>query len=184
MMKKISLVLVAIMASALSSCVTHYFAEPVPTDAKDYSYIPKAMQGSWATENELHTIGKNKWISEEVDSLGNKTTTVEFELSDSLIVKRFKRYYFFNSLEKNGYWAVYFGFKQGNRFFIMGLGDDDTITLASSIELLPDSICNDNEHYFNTPFTKKLMRKFIADGGFADTLIVFDVDNRTMNKLD
>ena len=179
-MKKSTLTLVLILAIVLPSCVTHYFAEPVPSDAKEYRYVPKTMRGAWTADDEQHTITKDKWISEKTDSLGNKTVTIEFELSDSLLVRRLNGYYFFNCLEKNGYWSVYIGVKQEGHFFIRGLDDDDTITLASSIEMLPDSICDDNKHYFNTPFTKKLMKKFIADGGFVDTLIVFNVDNRTL----
>jgi hypothetical protein len=141
------------------------------------------MQGVWTAENETHTINNDKWISERIDSLGNKTTTIKYELSDSLIVKKSNDYYFFNGLDENGYWTVYLGFKQKDYFFIKGLGDADTLTLANSIGLIPDSTNNAKERYFNTPFTNELMNKFINDGGFADTLIVFDIDTRKIKKL-
>lgn len=182
-MKKVSPILVAIMVIALSSCVTHYFSEPVPVDAKDYPSIPKPMRGVWTAEDETHTINKDKWISEKVDSLGTKTTEIEYELSDSLTVKKSNDYYFFNSLNSNGYWAVYLGCKHKNYFYIKGLGAADTLTLANSIGLIPDSTNKANERYFNTPFTDEQMKKFINDGGFADTLIIFDLDNRTIEDL-
>lgn len=182
-MKKVSSILVAIIAISLSSCVTHYFAEPVPVDAKDYSSMPQSIQGRWTAENETHTINKQKWISERVDSLGNKTTKIEYEISDSLIVRKSDDYYFFNNLHRNGYWTVYLGYKQSNYFFIKGLGDADTLTLVNSVGLVPDSINDANERYLNTPFTNELMMKFIKDGGFVDTLIIFDIDNRTIEDF-
>lgn len=182
-MKKINTILIAILAISLSSCLTHYFADPVPIDAKDCTSIPEPMQGVWTAKDETHTIYKEKWISERIDSLGVKTTKTEYELSDSLIVKKLDNYYFFNNLDKNGYWIVYLGFKQNNNFFIKGLGTADTLTLANSIGFTPDSTNKAKERYFNAPFTNKLMKKFINDGGFADTLIVFDIDTRTLKDL-
>ncbi|MDY0202178.1 MAG: hypothetical protein RBR40_14450 [Tenuifilaceae bacterium] len=182
-MKKVNLILVSILVISLSSCVTHYFAEPVPVDAKDYSSIPQSIQGRWTAKGDVHTISEDKWISEKTDSLGNKTTKIEYELSDSLIVRTADGYYFFNNLHSNGYWTVSLGYKQSNHFFIKGLGDSDTLTLVNSVGLTPDSINDASDRYFNTPFTNKLMKKFIEDGGFADTLIVFDIDNRTIKDL-
>ncbi|MDD2195590.1 MAG: hypothetical protein PHE03_01960 [Bacteroidales bacterium] len=183
-MKKVSPILVAIMVIALSSCITHYFADPVPIDVKDSSSIPEPMLGTWTAKDKTHTIDLNKWISEKVDSLGNKNIEVEFTLSDSLIIKRSDDYFFFNNLENNGYWTVYLGYKRNSSFIIKGLGSADTLTLANSIGFVPDSVNDAKERYFNTPFTNELMKKFIKDGGFADTLIVFDIVNRTLKDLD
>jgi hypothetical protein len=179
-MKKFNVILIIIIAIAMSSCLTHYFAEPIPIDVQDYPSIPEPMLGVWNAEDETHTIYEDRWISEKIDSLGNKITKTEYELSDSLIVKRSGNNFFFNSLEENGYWTVYLGYNQNEYFFIKSLGATDTLTFVNSIGLEPDSTNKSKERYYNTPIPESKILKFINDGGFSDTLFVFDLKKRTI----
>lgn len=177
-MKKNNIILLALMGIVMSSCLTHYFAEPIPTDGQRYPSIPEPMLGVWAADDETHTIDKTTWISERIDSLGNVITKKEYELSDSLVVIKTGDFFFFNSLEQNGFWTVYLGFKKNDFFFVKGLGASDTLTFETSIGLKPDSVNNEKEFYYNTPITSGTIKKFINDGGFADTMFIFDIKQR------
>lgn len=181
-MKKINIILISLLSVLLTSCLTHYFAQPVPFDGQEYSSIPEPMLGIWTADDETHTISKTDWISEKTDSLGNIITKKEYELSDSLIVMKTGDFYFFNSLEDNGYWTVYLGFKKSDYFIVKGLGAADTLTFENSIGLKPDSVNNEKELYYNNPVKAIDIKKFIKDGGFVDTMFVFDLKNRLITN--
>jgi len=177
-MKKIRVALLITFIFSLTSCLTFYFIEPIPVDAKAYNSMPKPLIGEWSAENEKHTVDKTKWISEKTDSLGNSIVEIEFELSDSLVIKKSGKHYFFNVLEENGHWTLYFGYQDKNYFFVKGLNNSDTITFVNSIGVRPDSINYDKGLYYNTRFSSKQMKKFVDAGGFADTIFLFDIKNR------
>ena len=183
MRKHLTIVMVCALAIATSS-TTHYFPEPQPIDAKSINEMPKSIIGQWdkPEENEIHIIDKTSWISISTDSLGNQTTKREYVISDSLIVKKVDKFYFINMLEDDSYWQVFLGFKEGNSFLIKGLGSADTLTLKSSLGLTPDSTAESNELYYKQNLSKKQMKKLVKDGGFADTLMVFDLKNRTLSN--
>lgn len=183
MRKHLTIVMVCALAIA-TSCTTHYFPEPQPIDAKSINEMPKSIIGQWdkPEENEIHIIDKTSWISISTDSLGNQTTKREYVISDSLIVKKVDKFYFINMLEDDSYWQVFLGFKEGNSFLIKGLGSADTLTLKSSLGLTPDSTAESNELYYKQNLSKKQMKKLVKDGGFADTLMVFDLKSRTLDN--
>lgn len=177
-MKKIKVVLLIGFIFSFSSCLTFYFIEPIPVDAKDYNSMPKEILGKWQTENETHTVDKTKWISEKIDSLGIIVVGTEYELSDSLVIKKSGKNYFFNVLEENGHWTLYHGYKDKNFFFVKGLNNSDTLTFFNSIGVRPDSIQSEKALFYNTRFSSKQMKKFVEAGGFADTVFLFDIKNR------
>lgn len=181
-MKALKIAIVITISIILSSCLTHYFIEPVPSNAKAQKSMPKPLIGQWNKGNEKHTIDKQKWINQYEDSTGTVKTSIEYELSDSMIIKKAGKYYFVNSLEENGYWTVYLGFKEKNHFYIKGLSDTDTLNFVTILNLKPDSTVKDKELYYNKPLTRRQMRKFVKQGGFTDTLIVFDIANRTVEN--
>lgn len=177
-MKKPIVALLITFILSLTSCLTFYFIEPIPVDAKDYNSLPKEIFGIWQADNETHTIDRNKWISEKIDSLGNPILEIEFELSDSLVIKKSGKHYYFNTLEKNGHWTLYYGYKDKNYFFVKGLNNSDTITFVNSIGVLPDSIQQNKALFYNTRLSSKQMKKFVEEGGFADTIFLLDIKNR------
>jgi hypothetical protein len=146
--------------------------------------MPKPIIGEWKSleKEETHIIDNIKWISSSTDSLGNLTTRVEHCISDSLIIKKVGKLYFINTREDHNFWAVYLGQKNGDIFYIRSLGKADTLTLKTSLGIVPDSTANSNELYYKQSLTKKQIKKLVEDGGFADTLMIFDLKNRTLDK--
>jgi len=179
MIKRITLALSTAVLVLLSSCITLYFAVPAPFDAKQTTVLPKPIWGEWKKDNETHTISGDTWINQWADSTGITFTKLEHKLSDSLIIKKDGKYHYINKLEENGYWTIYLGFKQKNLFLIKSLGDSDTLLLSKIISITPDS-SNTKEFFYRNQISKKQMRKFIGNGGFTDTLIIFDLKTRTL----
>lgn len=170
-----------VLVTFLCSCVTFYFEKPLPIDAKQCKSMPRALRGKWTGKEGMLTIDKTKWVSQSTDSLGATTSKVEFELSDSLIMKKYKHYYFFNTLNTNSYWNVYVGYKIDNFFIIKRLAKDDSLSLNANLGILPDSVSQSNLFY-RTPINKKQLVNFIKQGGFTDTLFLFDIKNRELLK--
>jgi hypothetical protein len=170
----------SLLVIIISSCVSHFFSEPVPTDVKNYNSLPKPMFGVWQNEGETHIIDKEKWIKQTQDSMGNTISEVEYKLSDSLAIRKVGKNHFINVLEENGYWSLYLGFKQKDYFYIRGLGAADTLIFMNALGLTPSKSESQDDYFYNSPITKKQMETFIKNGGFADTVIVFDIKNRTV----
>jgi hypothetical protein len=168
-----------VVLALLPSCITLYFAEPVPFNAKQVNTLPKPIWGEWKKENETHIISRDKWINHWVDSTGKTFTKIEHKLSDSLIIKKDGKYHYINKLEENGYYTIYLGLKQKNLFIIKSLGDTDTLLLSKTISITPDS-STAKEYFYRAPISKKQMRTFIKRGGFTDTLLIFDLKTRTL----
>ena len=180
-MKKSLYVSLMVLVTAMNSCITFYFEKPLPIDAKQCKSMPRALRGKWTGSEGTLCIDKTKWVSQSTDSLGVTTTKVEFELSDSLIMKKYKQYYFFNTLNTNSFWNVYVGYKIDSLFIIKRLAKEDSLSLKTNLNILPDSASQSNLFY-RTPITKKQLVKYIEHGGFTDTLFLFDIKNRTILK--
>lgn len=179
-MKK--LLLLSVLISLLfSSCLTFYFSQPLPVDAKVCSRMPRALRGNWEGKEGTLRIDKKRWVSSTVDSNERLSMRTEFELSDSLVLKRYKKYYFFNVLNTNGFWNVYVGQKRNNFFIINRMNRDDSLGLKTRLGIFPDSVSESNLFY-RSPISKKQLVKYIEQGGFADTLFLFDIKKRLLVK--
>ncbi|HOP04696.1 MAG TPA: hypothetical protein PL017_09635 [Tenuifilaceae bacterium] len=181
-MKRRRFILHLLSIFILASCVTHYFDRPIPVDVRNYNQMPKEIQGNWTSnDGEDIVIDKTCWTLNSVDSTGEKQSTIEFIIPDSLTVKRWRKSYYFNKLESNGYWTVYYGQKEGEFFYIKGLGDDDTLAFKQILNLEPTRI-EKTSRYYSAPLKKKQLKKFASNGGFCDTLMVFDLKKRELTK--
>lgn len=165
----------------LSSCISYYFEHPVPYDAKTVNEMPKILIGEWQGDGGKLIVNNNQWISVETDSNGITVSKIEYALSDSLIIKRDDKRYFFNELNSNGFWSVYLGCQSDNLFLIKRLAKADSLIFKNSIGLLPDSVSG-NDFYYGGKLTKQAMQKFVDDGGFSDTLFKFNLKTRTVNQ--
>jgi len=172
-------VFILLMGCLLASCITYYFESPVPIDARNRKSMPGTIRGEWNTDEGKLIINKTQWISISTDTNGVTSKKVEYELSDSLILRSFKKYFFFNQLEENGFWSPYFGFKSNGQFLIKSLGEKDSLILVKELNILPDSV-SESGLFFYQPIDKIAIKKLIDTGGFCDTLFVFDLKRRTM----
>jgi hypothetical protein len=179
-MKKL-LLLSLLVTLLFSSCLTFYFSQPLPVDAKVCHRMPRPLRGNWKGNEGTLKIDKKKWLSTSVDSNDRVSMKTEFELSDSLVLKRYKGYYFFNMLNSNGFWNVYVGQKRHNYFIINRMSREDSLALKTAIGVIPDSVSESNLFY-RSPISKKQLVKYIEQGGFADTLFLFDIKNRELLK--
>jgi len=183
-MKRHIVFLAMLIGICNTSCTTHFFTEPQPVGVQSTDKMPEPIMGEWKSldMNETHIIDKNRWIRKSADSLGIVTTKVEQCISDSLIIKKVGKLYFVNTLEDGNLWTVYLGQSSGNFFYIKGLGEADTLILKTSLGIVPDSTANSTELYYKQNLTKKQIKKLVKNGGFADTLMVFDLKNRTLKN--
>lgn len=183
-MKAKSFLLMLTIVLSTTSCTTHFFNEPQPVNTKNSKRMPRELAGEWRNDEdkEIHHIDKTTWTKTKFDSLGNITGKEVTSLSDSLIIKRVKRNYFINKLEENGFWVVYLGKKSNKHFLIKGIGKADSLAIKTILKLTPDSIADDHEYYYNNAkIDKKQMLDFVENGGFTDTLFVFDLEKRTID---
>lgn len=175
------LILAVVLSALLASCVTHYFSQPLPVDATTVNVLPKDIHGSWISGEEEVVIDKTSWTLNSVDSTGNKKSKLEFAIPDSLVVKKWRNYHFFNIAETDGYWTLYLGYKHKNFYYIKGLGDKDTLKFREVLKIQPQRI-NKTQRFYNSPITKKQLRKLFRNGGFCDTVMMFDLKKRVLVK--
>ncbi|HRX68500.1 MAG TPA: hypothetical protein P5200_09025, partial [Tenuifilaceae bacterium] len=91
-MKRRRFILHLLSIFILASCVTHYFDRPIPVDVRNYNQMPKEIQGNWTSnDGEDIVIDKTCWTLNSVDSTGEKQSTIEFIIPDSLTVKRWRK---------------------------------------------------------------------------------------------
>ena len=164
------------------SCITHYFSQPLPVDAKEEFTMPKVIVGEWVGGEDTVYVEDLFWTINSTDSTGNRTSSIEFQMkNDSIVIKRWRNNYYFNTLESNGYWNLYLGHEHKNQFFLQRLAGEDTLTLNNAIGVVPDRIEKSNRFY-DKSITKRQLRKFVRKGGFCDTVMVFDMKTRTILK--
>jgi hypothetical protein len=181
-MKRVAIIAFVVLVIALSSCLTHFFAEPIPIGVKDDKTMPKVLIGEWQKDDEIYIIDKTTWVKQWVDTAGVKNSKIEQKLCDSLKIRKSGKYYYFNNLQKNGYWVPYVGFKNKNMFIIKRMGDADTAKIVSILGIKADSVPNEHEFYYNQKLTPKQLKLYIEKGGFADTLMLFDLKNKKVIK--
>lgn len=154
----------------MQSCVTFYFAQPLPSDAKTARYMPRSIRGQWSGSEGTLNIDKTRWVSVSNDSTGRITMKVEYRLCDSLIVKQYRGYYFFNTHNRNGHWNVYAGNKKNRKFIITQLARADSLLFQKTLGMVPDST-HENSLFFTQPIGKRELVRYIKRGGFTDTLL-------------
>ena len=91
------------LLAAISSCLPVYFEQPQPAGIEAEKIFPKKLQGVYFEEGNDITIK----IDELTFEYGNEDTILNRgQLSDSLILKKYKKYFFLN-LKNDDLWSVY-----------------------------------------------------------------------------
>jgi hypothetical protein len=158
-----------ITAISISGCKEIHFPEPQPKGVGSLSGIPKRLQGYYEfpkdsakadtlviTRNEIYP--KNEYKD-------------RLMLSDSLILKTYKGYYFFSNRSENLFktWRVYIVRKSKNDdLVVMGLDDGkfDDFVLKLSKEIRIDSVANGNTKSYTIDPTPKQLIELIKKGYF------------------
>jgi hypothetical protein len=99
-------VLFSLLLIFLQSCVEVKFAEPQPHGIKNIDVFPEAFQGQYlAGDKDTIEIFKEGFKFLNDSSLGKS----QFVISDSFIIRQWKKTYFFNFKEKeDSVWTVFF----------------------------------------------------------------------------
>ncbi|MCS6974142.1 MAG: hypothetical protein NZM13_06610 [Cyclobacteriaceae bacterium] len=89
------------------ACTEVSFKEPQPKDIKELSEIPAKLLGVYQTENKGNSYGEIEVFSRGYRILkeNDQGSSEEYTLSDSLVVKHYKGYYFVN-IRDDGVWIL------------------------------------------------------------------------------
>lgn len=102
-------ILIAIIATVLSSCSTVYFNNVQPSDGTILTEIPEDIHGKWNVENLDLMINSNSvTLIEKKEKLNGKEKDhidESYFISDSFIVKQAGKYLVFN-LKSDSLWSI------------------------------------------------------------------------------
>ena len=168
-MRKLAFVSVFI---ALLSCKEVTFKEPQPRGKKNLKEMPEGLVGSYLLTDEKDgatdtLIVKSKGYLVTSDKKGG-------ELGDSLVLKKFKGYYFVN-INENPEWLVRVIKQESNGDLVYMTMDEEGVPFADfldkvSKEIKIDSVeINGEKLYQIDPSPKQLVR-LIEKGYFRKTL--------------
>ncbi len=101
-----------LLCLALSSCVVIEFTNPQPTNTKPLNQFPEDMLGVYLVEVINDTDKKSDTITIASNQYHSTSDNNTFYLSDTIILKPYKKDYFFNYREKDN-WTVVFIKQEG-----------------------------------------------------------------------
>jgi hypothetical protein len=171
-MKKLILYLGILLT--VSSCGPFiFFEQPQPASSEMENIFPKALQGIYNDDaNNVPLI-----INELTCEYGNDTFDMwkeKGQLSDSLILKKNKSYYFLNLLEERGWYVMVISIQNFDKLEIYFIGGDDEAVAVEEIEKLKNltkvnEIFNSSggiDHYLINP-TQKELKKMLKKNMFS-----------------
>jgi PBP1b-binding outer membrane lipoprotein LpoB len=163
-------VVILLLAIFLSGCTEVSYREPQPKGKRALSSVPKKLQGKYVVKD-----------NDEKDTLIVTSTgyiiaseQVQVPLSDSLVLKKYKGYYFIN-LNEDPEWLlrVFRREKNGDLIFmsmkVEGRSFNEMLAEISKEVAVDSSTVNDETLYQIDPTPKQLL-KLIRKGYFGDTV--------------
>lgn len=132
-MKKIILYLVLLLI--ISSCGPFiYFEQAQPANSEMENIFPKALQGIYNDDaNNVPLI-----IDELTCEYGNDNNTIgeKAQLSDSLILKKYKSHYILNLKDEEGWYVMVLSIQNFDKLVVDFIGGDDEAEAVEEIEKL------------------------------------------------
>jgi hypothetical protein len=163
----------AILILSLVACKEISFKEPQPKGKKSLSQIPRELLGSYLVVEEKGTDSKDTLVVTTKGYYVPSDSSKE-ELGDSLVLKKYKGYYFFNDNE-NPEWLLRVVKREPNgdlSYMLLEPKDKsfDEFLLALNKEIEIDSVeVNKQKLYQIDPSPKKLI-SLIEKGYFKKTI--------------
>jgi hypothetical protein len=164
------ILIISIGLLALTSCKEITFSEPQPVSVKKLKTFPVNLIGKYIVTEDSNlttdTVLIYKDFFQILDSTEKNKLSEKSVLSDSLILKKYKGYYFLNFSEKKR-WALRVFRQEKNKditLFTIDLSDDTTLAHLQK-ELKPILVKEDSDTYFEvrpSPEPKVLL-KFIQE---------------------
>ena len=163
----------AILILSLIACKEVSFKEPQPKGKKSLSQIPRELLGSYLVVEEKGTDSKDTLVVTTKGYYVPSDSSKE-ELGDSLVLKKYKGYYFFNDNE-NPEWLLRVVKREPNgdlSYMLLEPTDKsfNEFLLAINKEIEIDSVeVNNQKLYQIDPSPKKLI-SLIEKGYFKKTI--------------
>jgi hypothetical protein len=163
----------AILILSLIACKEISFKEPQPKGKKSLSQIPRELLGSYLVVEEKGTDSKDTLVVTTKGYYVPGDSSNE-DLGDSLVLKKYKGYYFFNDNE-NPEWLLRVVKRESNgdlSYMLMEQADKsfDEFLIALNKEIKIDSVeVNNQKLYQIDPSPKKLI-SLIEKGYFKKTI--------------
>ena len=174
---------VFLMLFLFASCKEVSFREPQPLGRRALSTVPKKLQGKYLPYQENGELSKDTIVVtrngyrfgyyDEVPAANHRADYEEGVLSDSLILKSYRGYYFLN-LYENPEWLLRVIHQEKNGDLIYMTMEQETVDFNDyiaklSLEMPIDSIdLEDRTIYYIDPSPSELI-KLIEKGFFTET---------------
>ena len=163
----ILLILFIFILSCKEPIVT--FSEPQPENVNSLSKIPRRLQGEYFCVNDSATLSIDKNLIAKIyinkDTIPNeKYIDTLLYLPEGNVLKKFRGYYFLNSLTHTNSWEVKKLKLKDGILMINEISSDEEITnLEKMTETHRDTLIP-----FKIKPTKKQFKEFIKVNGFSD----------------
>jgi hypothetical protein len=169
----------------LSSCKDISFREPQPKGRKALASVPRKLQGKYLTFQENGELSKDTIIISQYgyrfgyfDEIPPSNHREDYEqgiLSDSLVLKAYRGYYFLNLYEKPE-WLLRVIKQQRNGDLVYMAMEQEAVDFNDyvrklSTEIAIDSIKLDNETLYHIDPTPAKLIELIEKGYFTQTTI-------------
>lgn len=177
--------LIVLMLLCFGACKEISFREPQPAGRRALKVVPKKIQGKYLTFLENGELSKDTVIIlsrgyrfgyfDEVPPSNHREGYEEGYLSDSLVLKSYKDYYFLNLYEKPE-WLLRVIKQDKNRDLIYMAMEQEDLDFNDYIKKLSteihiDSIVTENETLYHIDPTPAQLIELIEKGYFSQTVL-------------
>lgn len=175
--------LIFLLVFVLASCKEISFREPQPKGRKPLSSVPRKLQGKYLTYQENGELSKDTVVItqygyrfgyfDELPASNHREDYEEGTLSDTLVLKVYRGYYFLN-LYEHPEWLLRVIQQQRNGDLVyMAMEQEDVdfndYVKKLSSEILIDSIKMENETLYHIDPTAAKLVELIEKGYFTQT---------------
>ncbi|MBT1701547.1 hypothetical protein KK083_31935 [Fulvivirgaceae bacterium PWU4] len=184
-MSRIS-VSVVLFLLVVFACKEVSFENPQPEGRKALTSVPRALQGKYLTLTDEGTPSKDTVVITEhgyrfgyfdvAERSGKNDRYEEGVLSDTLVLKSYKGYYFLNLNEKPEWLLRVLRQEKNGDLIYMSLQEKNTdfndFLKKLSAEIRVDSIQKENETLYQIDPTPAMLMKLIHKGYFAESRLI------------
>ncbi len=161
------LMMISVLLVVLAACTEVYFTESQPAGKKALKQIPEDFHGFYLDPDNKDTI--------QINNVSFGVGKDARFLSDSIELKKWKKYYFLNIQEdQKRYWEVYLIQFTDNKTLEVSIIDGDDSVTVNLLKTVTDVSSKENsdgkvDYYLINPSRKEL-RYMLEKGVFSSTM--------------
>ena len=159
---------------AFAACTEISFQEPQPKDKKSLTTVPPSLRGSYLLKDENGSVKDTLTVTARGYVVGHNRTE-EASLSDSLILKYYKGYYFLNMNEKPEWFLRVLKQEKNGDLIYMDMDHDsqnfNPFIARLSKEIRVDSLEVKGEKLYQIDPSPKQLISLIKKGFFKKTVL-------------